>query len=154
MKHIGTTITSVAQKAVVALDTQHHHIYRKVAPTKGTKALYAVVYGTALACFLCVPSAHAQQTAGDAADTAGVTFDKFRSLAGKIGLCVAAFCGLVAGTKMYQKSKEGEGSQVKAGTIVGLLAAAVLAAGFGAIMLRVGASVGLQSSDYGTVPGN
>jgi hypothetical protein len=154
MKHIGTTITTVAQKAVVAMEVQQHHTYRKLTPTKGTKALYSVVYTTALACFLCAPAAYAQQTAGDSADTAGQTFDKFRSLCGKVGLCVAAACGLGAGLKMWQRSKEGEGSQVKASHILGLLGAAVLSAGFGAIMLRVGASVGLQSSDYGTVPGN
>jgi hypothetical protein len=154
MKHIGTTITSVSQKTVVALEVQQHHTYRKLTPTKGTKALYSAVYTLALACFMCAPVAHAQQTAGDSADTAGATFDKYRSLAGKIGLCVAAFCGVGAALKMKQRSNEGEASQVKVGTILGLIGSAVLAAAFGAIMLRVGASVGLQSSDYGTVPGN
>lgn len=153
MKTLGNSLSSFARKALVTLEVHQHSIRRAVTPTRGTRALYAAVYGVSFALFMVVPCAHAQQTLGDSMNTAGQTVDAGKALAGKVGLGAGAVFGVSAGGKMYQKSKEGENSQVKATTILGLFLAAVCSAGAGALLLRAGASIGLQSSDYGTVPG-
>ena len=154
MQHIGKVITAAIQKALVSIEVNHFRMVRAVTPTPATKALYAAVYGSAFAFFMFIPTAHAQQSLGDSANSAGQTSDAFKTLAGKVGLLGGAAFGVGGGFKMHQKSKEGENSQVKMGTILGLFGAGVLSAGAGAILLRAGASIGLQSSDYGTVPGN
>ncbi len=154
MKHINEAIAAAAQKAVVGVQMLHHNMLQVIAPTPAARKLYMAVYATSFACFMFIPSAHAQQDIAASMNTAGNTVDATKTLFGKIGLAAGAVFGVIGGGKMYQKSREGENSQVKVMTIVGCFAAGVLSAGAGAVLLRAGASVGLQSSDYGTVPGN
>ena len=100
------------------------------------------------------PIAMAQQTLGDSFDTGAKTVDSGKNLMIKLGTAGGVLALLSAAALMYRRSKEGENSQVKVGMIFGLFIAGVIFAGGGALLLRAGGSVGLQSSDYGTVPGN
>lgn len=154
MKHVGNAITTAARKALVTIEVQQARMVCSVTPTPGTKALFAAIYGVAFTLFAFAPVAHAQQTLADSMNSAGQTVDAGKILGGKIGMAVGFLCFIGCGFKIRQRSTEGENSQVKMGTIIGLGIAAVFLAGAGAMLYRAGASIGLQTSDYGTVPGN
>jgi len=104
-----------------------------------------------LMCF--APTVFAQQSLGDSFNTAAQTVDAGKVLAGKIMGAAAVVALLVAGMMMKRRSKEGEGSQVKVGAIFGVFLAGLMLAAGGALLYRAGASLGLQSSDYGQLPG-
>lgn len=114
------------------------------------KVRVAVGVAMLLMCF--APAVFAQQSLGDSFNTAGQTVDAAKTLAGKIMGAGAVVALLACGMMMKRRSKEGEGSQVKVGAIFGVFLAALILAAGGALLYRAGASVGLQSSDYGQLP--
>ncbi len=154
MKKVRDAIATSVLKAFVQLEVRQNSVARKAASSPATMAAYAAGYVATFSLLMLLPhAAHAQQTLGDSLNTAGSSVTAWQTFAGKVGLAGGAGMGVGGGFKMHQRSKEGENSQVKMGTIVGMFGAGVLSAGAGAMLLRAGATVGLQSSDYGSVPG-
>ncbi|WP_017461380.1 hypothetical protein [Dyella ginsengisoli] len=154
MKSIANMIVAGAQRASCAVSSAQHRLERAVTGTPELKATYKAVYGLTAALVLFAPMAHAQQSLGDSMNTAGQTVDAGKTLAGKIGIALAAVFMVSAGLMMRRRSNEGDQSQITWGKIGGAVIAAIICGAGGALLLRAGASVGLQSSDYGTLPGS
>jgi hypothetical protein len=152
MKALRNSILAVAQKASVTLQIGHDQLAKKITPTPGTKAAFTLLSGAAFLLFAFAPEAFAQSL-GDSADKASADSDKFKSLGVKGGMLMAVVGMISAGLKIKQRSREGENSQVKIGTIAGLVIGSVVCGAAAAILYRSGGSLGLSQSDYGQVPG-
>ncbi len=152
MKSMANLIVTGAQRVWSAVAATQHSVEQAVTSTPELKATYKAVYALAFGLVLFAPMAHAQQSLGDSANTAGTTLDAFKALAGKAGIVLAVVFMIGAGLLMKKRSNEGDQSQVTWGKIGGAVIAAIVCGAGGALLLRAGASVGLQSSDYGSLP--
>lgn len=152
MNRIKTAVVNGAQKATAAILATQHSIERRVTATPAQRRLFQAVYGLTFGIALLAPSAHAQQSWADAANTAGQTVDAGKALLGKCGMGLAVFLVISGGLLMKKRSDDGPASQVKAGAILGCFLAAVVCGAAGAILYKTGASIGVQTSDYGSVP--
>ena len=150
MKAIHNRLVDLSRRAAVAVHVNSPAIASRPTRNKWIRIGQLLV----LLLLFTAPIAMAQQTIGDSFDTGAKTVDSGKNLMIKIGTAGGVLALLTAAALMYRRSKEGENSQVKVGMIFGLFLAGVIFAGGGALLLRAGGSVGLQSSDYGTVPGN
>jgi hypothetical protein len=152
MNRITNAIVTAGQSAAAWAVATQQRVERRATPTRQTKQLFGAFYALTFALVAIAPVAHAQQSFADSFNTAGETIDAGKVLAGKAGILFAIILVISSGLLMKKRSTEGQTSQVKTGAIVGCLIAAVVCGGAGAILYRAGASVGLQTSDYGSLP--
>lgn len=152
MNRISNALVTGAQKATAWVVASQQGLERRVTPTRATKHTFNAFYALAFGLVAFAPMAHAQQSLGDSMNTAGQTVDAGKTLAGKIGIVLAVVFMISAGLLMKKRSSEGETSQVKMGSILGCVIAAVVCGAAGAVLYRAGASMGLQTSDYGSLP--
>jgi hypothetical protein len=156
MKNVLVSLTDAALSVPFRISRLTDQLHEKVAPTSRSKAIFQVSSGVTFAVLMMASGSVFAQTQGLAgmAQTAADQADAVRLTAGKICMFLGLGGGLFGISKLVQKGKEGENSHVKAGHIVIPIVGGVLLGALGAVMAKVGQSVGLQSTDYGSIPGS
>lgn len=157
MKDLVNRVTAAAIAGQLKMVQLRERLEQKVAPTPAARRIMHV---SSMATFTALMLVSSAAIAGPDDGIAGMT-NQAAEQANAIRKDIGYFCmllGLLGGItgviKLIQKGKEGETSQVKGSHIVIPLFGGVLLGSIGVVMAKVGQSVGMQDSDYGSIPGN